>query len=1191
MTMSVSLLGPPRVCSGDGSVDHTLPRKTLNVLAYLILHAKRPVNRDAVAFALFPDDDEETARANVRRNLSYLLSALPPSEPGTPFILATFEQLAWNARAPVEIDVHTFERAIAEGRDDDAIASYAGELLPTLYDEWTVAERERLANLFHDALTRTICRDRSMRRFDRAAELARRLLEEDPWREDIVRQLMAIRYESGDRAGALAIYERFNANLRAEMNAEPMPETEAMRVTILRGLRLASSPARHRSEQQPGVVTLPFVGRANVMAAALDQWHVAADGRPSVLFLSGRAGIGKSRVALELSRAIEREGGIVIRGETTAGGEHRPYESLIDALKNATPLLARSRTERTNDVWQAVLDELLAEQTRATSVDDRAARVRLFESVRRGFNMLAATRPVAIVLEDLHWAGHGTIDLLEYVATRLEQHHLLLIATFRCDELPAAHPLRALHRHLRGRGIASEIALDPLTADEALAALRAASPDTLDSEAAAQAIDRAEGIPLLLSECMRDIAAGREAPPKGGIDELFGSRLARLSPSAASALIYAAVIGARFNLDTLGTAMGWNDAELVDALGESIDLGLVRASAGTPGIAFSFTHHLAHEIALERLPARERELAHALVARALSAAPGSRAARAAEVARHYRAAGNRGKAAPYFLEAARHALAVFANTEAIDTATEGLALAEHLPDGSPELAYDLLDVRERAYARVGALAEQRADVRALYDNARNDPERAASALERIFEVSRHDASVRAETLEKLAALAPFCERNLAVYERILSLHAYDEGDHPTARDAAARAFALFERLGDSRAAFSCRAHSLNVLRALGDLGAVQNEVAAMREAYETGDDIETRMHFHRFASAVLTESDGRVGLADARISRDLALRIGDRLGEARARHNIAYYLNKSGEHGEALHEQLSSLDAYREMGARTQITEAMLNVATMRGFCGDVASAESLLSEIDAEALESPITRMFVAFNRANFAIWDGRMERADLLLGELRENVTTHKLGFWSARTAVLSGEFYACIGHDDGARRSLDEALAYLESVAPTRELLTTYAICARFRAGIGDSDAARTYAQRAVELSDRLDAYQHVAKRAWHLAATYAMLDDREAATTFAQRAAKAFATEAMRMDPEIAEHYARLPWHVDIFGYLGGREVPLRFTAAVGARPQARAAHPIFPESPLPRADDNWSGAPSAWKRRPRALSKP
>ena len=173
----------------DGSREFPLPRKTLNVLGYLILKSKRPPTRDAVAFALFPDEDEEKARNSLRRNLSYLLSSLPPADDGEPFVHADAERVAWNPAAPAHVDVLAFERAIAEGRDDDALADYGGPLLPTIYDEWTTADRERLREAANDALARTITRDRSLRQFDAATASARRLLEDDPWREDIVRHV------------------------------------------------------------------------------------------------------------------------------------------------------------------------------------------------------------------------------------------------------------------------------------------------------------------------------------------------------------------------------------------------------------------------------------------------------------------------------------------------------------------------------------------------------------------------------------------------------------------------------------------------------------------------------------------------------------------------------------------------------------------------------------------------------------------------------------------------------------------------------------------------------------------------------------------------------------------------------------------------------------------------------------------
>jgi DNA-binding SARP family transcriptional activator len=135
----IALFGQRRVVSEDGSREFPLPRNTLNVLGYLILKTKRPPARDAIAFALFPEEDEEKARNSLRRNLSYLLSSLPDAEGGAPFVNADGERVAWNPLAPAHVDVLRFEQAIAEGRDDAALAEYAGPLLPTLYDEWTTA--------------------------------------------------------------------------------------------------------------------------------------------------------------------------------------------------------------------------------------------------------------------------------------------------------------------------------------------------------------------------------------------------------------------------------------------------------------------------------------------------------------------------------------------------------------------------------------------------------------------------------------------------------------------------------------------------------------------------------------------------------------------------------------------------------------------------------------------------------------------------------------------------------------------------------------------------------------------------------------------------------------------------------------------------------------------------------------------
>jgi DNA-binding SARP family transcriptional activator/DNA-binding NarL/FixJ family response regulator len=633
LPIRIALFGQPRVLSDDGSREYLLPRKTLHILAYLILNRRRAPTRDTIAFALFPDEDEETARGSFRRNLSYLLQALPD---GRRFIEADAERVAWLATAPAHVDVLAFEQAVTEGRDADAIAEYGGQLLPTIYDEWTTPDRERLRDAFHAALSRTVAVERSRRSYDAATATAHRLLDDDPWREDIVRQLVAIRYEAGDRAGALFAYERFVAMLRREMQTEPMPETLAVHDAVLRGARLATSEPSH-SARAAAVVAgpgLPFVGRDTALAAAHAAWQQAADGHGGLLFVTGEAGIGKSRFTTELVRLAEREGGSIVRGYTSAGGEQQPYEPFIEAL-HGTPAPLRKRAR--------------------APADEGAARLRFFDSVRRRLIDLARARPMVLVLEDLHWAAGPTIELLEFLARHLGRHPVLIVATSCTDDLARGHALRALRRRLRRHGAATEFGLDRLSADDALRAARAALPEDVDQAALARAISWADGVPLFLVEAVRDLAAGRTSTASS-MTMLVAERFERLSSRAETVLIFGAVLGKRFDLGTLVAATAWRDDQVLDALGEAMECGFVRAAARSEDLAFEFTHGLVRAAAMERFSEPDLARAHGIIARAIHAQVADGSSRAGQIARHFAAAGEKLRAGEFFRNAARDAL-------------------------------------------------------------------------------------------------------------------------------------------------------------------------------------------------------------------------------------------------------------------------------------------------------------------------------------------------------------------------------------------------------------------------------------------------------------------------------------------------------------------------------------------------------
>lgn len=1096
--------------SDDGSREYALPRKTLNVLAYLVLNRRRAPTRDTIAFALFPDDDEETARGALRRNLSYLLGALPD---GRAFIDADAERVAWKNGSPAQVDVIAFELAMSEGRHADAIAQYAGQLLPTIYDEWTTADRERLRDAFHEALSQTVASDRSRRSYDAATSAARRLLDDDPWREDIVRQLIAIRYEAGDRAGALATFERFAAMLRREMQSEPMPETFAVRDAVLRGAQLATSePQRlltvttHGSDLAP-----PFVGREAAMERAHAAWQSAANGRARVLFVSGEAGVGKSRFATELVRIAEREGAFILRGYTSSGGEQQPYQAFMDALHGGP--------------------ELLDEQTRTTLSDDGAARLRLFDAVRRRLSDLSRARPLVFVLEDLHWAGAPTIDLLDAVARRLEHAPVLIIATSRSDELPRAHPLRALRRQLQSQDLAGEVALERLNIDDATRAARAMLPATVDEDALRQILTWVDGVPLLLVEAVRDLAAGRTSNASS-MTSLVAERFARLSPDAETALIFGAVIGERFDLGTLSAATGWRDDQVLDAIGESIEHGFVRASSRAPGLAFTFTHDLVRVAATERVSKADLTRSHGLVARAIAAQAADGGARAGQIARHFAAAGENLRAAEYFRDAARYALDVFANEDARETASAGLALCDDTDPGGRALRYELVDARERSLARIGATEQRSADARLLVTLAAGD-EGAAIALSRLFDAHEADVEGRGDALSRLAAVAGASPLAARTYAHAAARHAYLLNDFAGARRAALQAAEAFALAGDLRGAMKARLMAIGCLSRLGSFAEAIAEVEELRPAADASDDAVLRWEFHLVASMARAETDRAAATEDGRLSLGLALRIGDRLAEARARQNIAAAESKLRRYGEALENHELALAAYRDLGNVPGICDATLNIVAVRIFCGEYERSRELLDDVPDDitpfmALRGQLVRAYFAFRTERLADAEHRFLATRALAEELGAR-------FVHARVEHELGALTMRLGRLDESGAWLESSLKAFATMGQPEVEVEAMALSARLFATVGNASMASVRAAQALErcARKRPQAYSEIA---WNLASAFELMGDAAAAQELARDAAAFCVEEALGMPADLAETFLSLPWHQEALAYV-------------------------------------------------------
>jgi DNA-binding SARP family transcriptional activator len=239
--LSVRLLGglafaPP----GDDVVPVDSPRAR-SLLGYLILHRDAPQSRQKLAFLLWPDSTEAQARTNLRHLLHTVRQSLPAV---FPHLEVTTAAVRWRPAVPCRLDVEEFDEALS-GADrappDEALArrraalgSYRGALLDGCYDDWVLAERDRLTHRYVTALHLVATELAAREDYAEASHVGRELLRADPLREDTYRFLMDVSNRAGDRAGAVRLFHECVSVLQAELGVEPSAATAAAFAGIMR---------------------------------------------------------------------------------------------------------------------------------------------------------------------------------------------------------------------------------------------------------------------------------------------------------------------------------------------------------------------------------------------------------------------------------------------------------------------------------------------------------------------------------------------------------------------------------------------------------------------------------------------------------------------------------------------------------------------------------------------------------------------------------------------------------------------------------------------------------------------------------------------------------------------------------------------------------------------------------------------
>jgi len=711
--LKLFLLGNPELRRDDEVLPKPPTQKSQSLLAYLATHRDAPHPRHKLIGLFWGESGERRARRSLSTALWQVRRALAAGEPdSSEYILAERDTVQFDPQSDYWLDVAFFEaqvrRQIGAGMDgvpsadirelQQALDLYRGEFLAGFYDDWVISERYRLEALFLEGLAWLLEAHQARGEHEEALACARRLLRQDPLREDVHRQAMRLYVQLGHPVAALQQYYRCREVLREEIGIEPAPETTALAQELL-GVELrAEEPlvAPHQGRTPFDVGRAVLAGRDQELSDLLRQWEQCLEGEGRLILISGEAGVGKTRLAEALAENVRWQGAKVMWGRCYEHERSLPYQPMIEAVRSALPTLTPADFEAIPGEWLAEVARLAPELRERwpqipapVPLTPAQERSRLFDAVARSVLILSRRAPIFLVLEDLQWAGESTLQFLHFLTRHLPGTQVLVLGTFRREEVGRRHPLRDLTRRLGQEELATRMELGRLAPEAVQELLGEMSGLGEGIAPVAQRLYReTEGNPFFLTETVKalfeagllrleggvwqydqqSLAEGKTLPLPRSVGELIEARLARLSDAAGQALNVAAVAGQGFDFEALRLAWGKDEERTLEAIEELLRRQLIGEGTGAIGREYEFTHHLVREVVYRGLHHRRRHRLHRLVGEAMETVYRPHLdEHVAELAHHFYHGLGRDptKAVTYGLQAGDRARNLYANREAL----------------------------------------------------------------------------------------------------------------------------------------------------------------------------------------------------------------------------------------------------------------------------------------------------------------------------------------------------------------------------------------------------------------------------------------------------------------------------------------------------------------------------------------------
>ncbi|MEW5936299.1 MAG: tetratricopeptide repeat protein, partial [Candidatus Thermoplasmatota archaeon] len=465
-----------------------------------------------------------------------------------------------------------------------------------------------------------------------------------------------------------------------------------------------------------------FIDRDKETRFLIERLEAARSGTGTLVFVEGEAGIGKSRLITELGKIAHDKGFKFLTGRCIAQQDVDPYIPFFEALRDYI-----QRSEREASTYESDLPlplgltgmtrgaaasypehveggiplglAMLTEPT-PSRIGAQAERERWFETITQLLVKISKESPVLLFLDDMQWADYGSLQLLHYIARNTRRSRLMICCAYRPEELRmfagGTHPLTETMRKMSNEKLYEKLELPRMGFDDMSALVKGLLRiEDIPQHFLRRLYDESEGNPFFVEEVLRSLI--EEGLIKtdtyvwdGGVDlstiripgtikDVMTRRLSRMDESTRRVLMYASVIGTKFNFEVLSRVTEMDHETLLDSLDKLIGLGIIREDHSTPDEVYLFDHKQTATAMYEGLSKSRARLMHAKVERAMEEAYAGRTDDVVySLARHAFLGRDHVKAYHYSVAAGEKARKLLALEEALSYFATALKVLPHI---------------------------------------------------------------------------------------------------------------------------------------------------------------------------------------------------------------------------------------------------------------------------------------------------------------------------------------------------------------------------------------------------------------------------------------------------------------------------------------------------------------------------------